>query len=70
MTGPGEPTKATLGPCWFEACGAAGSEVIQGVPVSPVGASRDVVDAAARITNLGLIVCPEHAPVARNLVGL
>ncbi len=70
MTGvPGGRTTG-LGPCWFESCDAAGTEVVLGVPVAPQGTGRDVVDAATRITEVGLIVFADHAPIARNLAGL
>ncbi len=67
--GPGNCT-AGLGTCWFETCEAAATELIRGVPVVPQGGSRDVVDAAERITKVGLVVCAEHAPFARSLAGL
>ncbi len=65
--GPGGSAKGPLGLCWWEECDAAGTEVVQGVPVTPVGGLADVAAAAARITQLGLIVCEGHAPLARNL---
>jgi len=70
MTGALADRTTGLGPCWFESCDASGTEVIQGVPVAPQGTSRDVVDAASRITKVGLIVCSDHAPLARRLAGL
>jgi len=56
-----------LGPGGFETCSADGTQVIRGVPVAPAAPGRDIADAAARITHLGLIVCPEHAPIAVGL---
>ena len=67
--GPGNRT-AGLGTCRFETCEAAATEVVRGVPVAPQGTGRDVIDAAERITKVGLVVCAEHAPFARSLAGL
>ncbi len=67
MTADTDYTRTGLDPCWFETCSADGTQVIRGVPVAPAAPGRDIADAAARITHLGLIVCPEHAPIAIGL---